>query len=303
MRSLYARVLFSCFVTLLLSLAAFLVISGTVGADVNRSRFGHVFQLQVREATRQYDEGGSEALANFLAQLDRWFLSKHSLIDSEGRDVVTGELRIKNGQPSRKLSPAVGIAYRVLGMSGTVVTPSEGGPYRLMVVARSWDNIPGQMPYYIAVLIVTAFLYSLVAVGIASALKTISRTADRLGRGDLDARLPFSNRKDELGSVARSFNAMSARRGASPGSARAGPASATRKITSHPPNLLIRRLLQAHVCRHVAPQRKATLERTTFQVNEGELQSNLTRLNWRRIYTTASLAMLSAPSAVSRAPQ
>src|SRR5713226_8176257 len=95
MRSLYTKILLSCFATLLLSLGAFLVISVTAGADQYGQRFGRVFQLQLREATRVYDEQGSEALAVFLAQIDGWFSSKHYLVDSQGKDVVTGEDRVR----------------------------------------------------------------------------------------------------------------------------------------------------------------------------------------------------------------
>jgi two-component system sensor histidine kinase CpxA len=215
MRSLYTRILLSCFGTLLFSLVTFLVISITVGAEEYRNRFHRVFQLELREATRIYNEQGPDAATAYLAQLNDWFSSKHFLVDSQGRDVVTGEDRVRPAGNARQASAAGQIGYRVLGRvlgsSGTIVTPADDGAYSLVTVARPWDNIPGQMPYYLGVLIVTAILYSFVAVGIASALKTISKTADRLGQGDLDARLQFSDRKDELGRVARSFNAMAVR--------------------------------------------------------------------------------------------
>jgi two-component system sensor histidine kinase CpxA len=77
--------------------------------------------------------------------------------------------------------------------------------------AQPWDNVPAQMPYYLLVLVVTAVVYSFVAVGMASRLKSISRTADRFGHGDLDARVDIPDRRDEIGSLARSFNAMANR--------------------------------------------------------------------------------------------
>jgi signal transduction histidine kinase len=81
----------------------------------------------------------------------------------------------------------------------------------MVVIASPWDNMPAQLPYYLGVLVITAIIYAFIAVGIASSLKTIAGTADRFGRGELDVRLQFADRTDELGSVARSFNAMAAR--------------------------------------------------------------------------------------------
>jgi two-component system sensor histidine kinase CpxA len=94
----------------------------------------------------------------------------------------------------------------------TFIVPSADGRYRLLYVdAYPWENLPAQLPYYLVVLVATAVIYSFVAVGIASSLRTIAKTADRFGAGDLDARVPATDRRDEMGRLARSFNAMAKR--------------------------------------------------------------------------------------------
>jgi two-component system sensor histidine kinase CpxA len=66
------------------------------------------------------------------------------------------------------------------------------------------------MPYYLLVLSAVAVLCWLLAAYIASPLRSLAGAVDRFGRGDLSARVHF-RRRDEIGNLARSFNAMAER--------------------------------------------------------------------------------------------
>jgi len=104
------------------------------------------------------------------------------------------------------------VVQRLFGLKRNFGIPSPDGRYRLLYVnATPWENLPAQLPYYLIALVMVATIYSFVAVGLASSLKTMSRTADRFGQGDLAARVPPTRRRDELGSLARSFNSMADR--------------------------------------------------------------------------------------------
>lgn len=210
MRSLYTRILLSCVATLLFSFIAFLVITTSVGIEDYNERFSYVFQLQLHEAGRAYEDGGPEALRATLQRLDTWFGSTHRLLDSSGRDLITGENRLTN-LPERRASFVARTYRQIVGLTSTGIHKSEDGRYNMLVTGSPWANRPAQIPYVLGVIIVTAIVYSFLALGIASALKTIAGTTDRFGQGDLDARLAFTDRKDEIGTVARSFNAMAAR--------------------------------------------------------------------------------------------
>jgi two-component system sensor histidine kinase CpxA len=211
MRSLHARILVFYFGTLLLSLIAFVAIDATAGGQASRERFSKLFELQIDGAVRAYEDGGAAELAPFLQRLDRSFTATHYLLDDQNRDLVSGQI-VTPQLSTGGNNIASTVARRLFALRRTFIVSSADGKYRLLYVnASGWENLPAQLPYYLLVLVVTALIYSFVAVGIASALKTISRTADRFGQGDFSARVPESNRRDEIGSLARSFNSMASR--------------------------------------------------------------------------------------------
>jgi two-component system sensor histidine kinase CpxA len=210
MRSLYARILVYNFATLLLSLIAFVAIDAIIGGRASRDRFQELFAMQVSGAIRAYEDGGAAALAPFLERMDRSFTSTHHLLDKNNRDMVSGQIVTPVLSPSSTNFRT--LMQRVFGLKRTFMVTSADGRYRLLYEnASTWESFPAQLPYYLIALIATAIIYSFVAVGIASSLKTMSKTADRFGQGDLAARVPATRRGDEVGSLARSFNSMAER--------------------------------------------------------------------------------------------
>lgn len=208
-RSLRTRILLVHFATLVVALGAFLFIEGSVGLDADRVRMRQLFLLQVDGAIRAYEAGGPGELSQFLKRLDRSYTSTHYLLDPEGRDLVSGTVMHPTLSPPSNAGSLVTFARRVFGIRRTFVVRSPDRRYQLLYVdAEQWQNVAAQLPYYLLVLVVTAAVYLYLAVGMAMALTTVSSAAERFGEGDLDARVPATARRDEVGNLARSFNAM-----------------------------------------------------------------------------------------------
>jgi two-component system sensor histidine kinase CpxA len=214
MRSLYTRIFLTCCATVFLAFGAFLTISLMIGLERSVKNFGHVFRLELSLAQRIYREQGRDALAEFLNSADASFASRHYIVDRQGRDLVTGEDRsaMMARPPHRTgLLLVVRRVYRfVADDENTSVVSSPDGDFRIVVVARPWQDARAQLPYYLLVLIVVSILNSLVAVRIVSSIRAIARAAERFGEGDLETRVA-EGRQDEIGVLASAFNRMASR--------------------------------------------------------------------------------------------
>jgi len=218
MRSVYAKVLFWCFGTLIFSLIAFAV----VGAAAQVRAFGHggpfekTSTWQLREAREAYESGGPSKLSAYLERVDKHFGIEHHLTDTAGKDILTGEDRSAwLTQKPPRFVPWPFNMFRDLGHRGEVhvmVAPASADiPFRWMIVAQPSNFDPWTfMPYYLMVFLALALLCWLLAVNLASPLRTLARTVDRFGRGDLSARVN-SRRRDEIGDLARAFDDMAER--------------------------------------------------------------------------------------------
>jgi signal transduction histidine kinase len=215
MRSLYTRIFLTCCATLFLAFFAFLTISLVIGVERSVKNFGHVFRLELSLAERIYREQGRDALAEFLKSADASFASRHYVVDRQGRDLVTGEDRsamMTRHPPRNGLLLVVRRVYRfVTDLENTSVVSSPDGDFRIVVVARPWQDARAQLPYYLLVLIVVSILNSLVAVRIVSSIRAIARAAERFGEGELETRVHEGARQDELGVLASAFNRMAGR--------------------------------------------------------------------------------------------
>jgi signal transduction histidine kinase len=215
MRSLYTRIFLTCCATLFLAFGAFLAISLMIGVERSVKNFGHVFRLELSLAQRIYREQGRDALAEFLNSADASFASRHYIVDRQGRDLVTGEDRsAMMTRPPHRSGPLLVVrrVYRfVADNENTSVVSSPDGDFRIVVVARPWQDARAQLPYYLLVLIVVSILNSLIAVRIVSSIRAIARAAERFGEGELETRVHEGTRQDELGVLASAFNRMAGR--------------------------------------------------------------------------------------------
>src|SRR5438876_4978437 len=79
-----------------------------------------------------------------------------------------------------------------------------------MIVLPQPLDLSSSFPYSVLVLAAIALLCWALAVNIGSPLRSLARTVDRFGRGELSLRVN-SRRRDEIGDLARSFDQMAER--------------------------------------------------------------------------------------------
>src|SRR5579863_902827 len=128
MRSVYFKILLWCFGTLLLSLAAFVMVSIFISGSALRAFFTDVHAFHTAEAVRSYESGGTPGLAAYLGTLHS-FLKEHDyLTDAQGKDLVTGEDRSSLLKLAR---PATEQPQRSNGRF-VMITPSIDTRYRLI---------------------------------------------------------------------------------------------------------------------------------------------------------------------------
>ena len=206
MRSIYVKILLWCFGTLLLSLVAFIAVSAYVSITSQHGERGGGFRLNLEDAVNAYQSGGREALAARLAKYRRYMGDEHHLTDPNGKDLITGE----------DLSPllaAMNVSHPIM-INGRLVMamPSVDGRYRLIVQFSNKVNFLTYLPYYLLILAAVALVCWILAINIASPIRSLARAVDRFGAGDLNARVN-SRRKDEIGELGRAFDRMAERIG------------------------------------------------------------------------------------------
>jgi len=205
---MYAKILLWCFATLVLSLAAFVLVTFFMPQHARGGGMDRVDAMFLEDASRIYDAGGPAQLAAYMNGLNRRLLSHRYLTDANGKDLATGE-------DLSALLDAVGRKWGVPHHSGgrwIVVQSSPNGRRRLVVAIDGGFDPLGYIPFYLLILAAVALVCWGLAVNIASPLRSLSRTVDRFGAGDLSVRV-HSARKDEIGELSRAFDRMAERIG------------------------------------------------------------------------------------------
>lgn len=206
MRSIFVKILLWFFATLVVCLA------GSTITNQFRNRFApgrHDFfsrslSLQVSEARHAYETGGAPALQQYFTRLDTFFPGAHALVNQNGVDLVTGKNR---SAELSKVGPhwSPGSESRM-----TIAWPSRDGKYRLVIDSPTPAGPWSPLPYYLWIVVATVVFCYILAVQLASPLRTLEQTVERFGRGDLAVRASAS-RRDEFGKLARAFNVMADR--------------------------------------------------------------------------------------------
>jgi signal transduction histidine kinase len=207
MRSIFAKILFWSFGTLLFSLVAFVVISfvlsrNTIGPDM----FRRLPTMEMEEARHAYEAGGPARLSAYLAHLHHYFpQAEHHLIDAQGRDLVTGEDRSALIARARE-------GWRHQTVNGRMVIGVQSGDrrYRYLALVQPPIHPSTFTPYYLLILAAVGGLCYLLAVNLARPLRVVAAKVEQFGRGDLSVRVR-SRRKDEIGELSRAFDQMADR--------------------------------------------------------------------------------------------
>ncbi len=193
---------------LIFSLVAYLVASYSLrpAAQLRHELGRRLIDFQMEETVRAYQSGGREALAQLLGRLDRQFPGRHHLLDSAGRDLVTGKdesglAREAEERPRFHLVPR----KRFL-----IKRESPDRRYLFLIEARvNVDPRSDLLVYGWIVVVVVMSSYAL-AWTLARPVRALRDTMIRFGRGELSSRF-LSNRRDEIGDLGRSFNQMAER--------------------------------------------------------------------------------------------
>jgi two-component system sensor histidine kinase CpxA len=210
-RSVYAKITLWSFGTLLLSLVAFFFVTGVVSfrAAHRTGSFGRIQSMELESATEAYESGGPRQLRIYVDRLGRYVAGRHYLTDGQGRDLLTGDNR------SAMLAEAVPEGGRPKRFGGPMVMVAKSAGSRYCWISQ-FDpppvDISNYLPYYALILGAVALLCWLLAMTIVSPLRTLKRTVDRFGAGDLKVRVN-SLRRDEIGDLSQAFDRMAERIG------------------------------------------------------------------------------------------
>ena len=207
MKTLYLRIT----VALALALVCALVALWEVSASIARRMTGEFFEssmtLELQQAQRSYEEGGPKSVVNVLAETDAALRGKRFFTDANGRDLVSGQ--DFSNLRSNRLN-FFGFPEKNAKGQFVIVKPSADGRYRLVVIAPPPMGLSRFVPYFLLLAVAVAVLVWALSAGIISPLCRLANAVERFGQGDFSARVA-SERKDEIGNLARSFNIMADR--------------------------------------------------------------------------------------------
>jgi signal transduction histidine kinase len=208
MKSIYAKLVLWAVGVTALSLVGFIVTFWylEVPRPGRRGFINGLMSLQLQGARRALAEGGPDRLAAYLKSLDEDFRVEHHLVDRHGIDLV--DRRDRSDDLSRASSPPHPPAPRTKGGEAATLAIDDGP--RLLVLFPRPPRWTTTLPYYLWILVpVLGLLYAL-AVHLARPLLSLRRAVDRFGRGELSTRIG-SQRRDEIGELARAFDLMAQR--------------------------------------------------------------------------------------------
>jgi two-component system sensor histidine kinase CpxA len=207
MKSVYMKILAWSFLTLVVSLLAFFFVTNQIAMRLGaRDVFPHLQALELQDAQEAYEAGGPAQVAAFINRLDRLMGARHYVLNSQGRELATGADRAQllNQVKGRWGQP---IAIPNGAMVGS---QTSDGRYALIVQAPVDFEPWTYLPYYGLILLAVALLCWPLALNIGSPLRSLARTVERFGHGDLSIRA-HSSRRDEIGELAGSFDRMADR--------------------------------------------------------------------------------------------
>ncbi len=210
MRSLFAKTLLWFLATTAVAIAGIIITTAlTFTSTEPRGPFGMMLNLQVEEAKRAYETGGPESLGAVLAKFQQITQMQVVFTDSKGTDLVTGQPRpelLRRQERSRWRMP-----FPFGGRRPIIARADSSRQYRLFLIdeRRNWTFFFLQPQHLWIIGLVVLLCYGF-AYHLTSPVRRLRAAVECFGRGDFSARAE-TNRKDELGQLATSFNQMADR--------------------------------------------------------------------------------------------
>ena len=208
MRSLFAKILGWFALTLVVTVAASIVISTLSYNPYSTARpasFSMLLSLELAEARHAWESGGAPALQDELRRFRE--VTKASdviLTDNRGNDVLTGENHSELVKEARSWS-----RYPFSGRGGTTFArfSADGKFVFFMVVTPIHLFYANFHPAHVLVLLLAVLLCYALTYHLTAPLRRLRKALDQFGDGDLSARAK-ETRHDELGELAGAFNGM-----------------------------------------------------------------------------------------------
>jgi two-component system sensor histidine kinase CpxA len=205
-KSITARILIWSVSALLLCLVAFTLIERFIVVRAVIQAFGRFQQLELHQSRAAYERGGAQELAADLKELHDGLTGDYYFTDSSGRDLATGS---DQSDLLRRMASS-GRPQSVDGGRFAIGIASPDGRYHLLAITQAPFSTAWFVLYQLTLLAFVVVLFWLLAVDIASPVRKLARAVERFGGGDLSARV-VSSRRDEIGELSNSFNAMAGR--------------------------------------------------------------------------------------------
>ncbi len=208
MKSLYLKVLVWSIVTVVVAMTGLMLHS-----RLTMRRGGPGFptgRILADVARRIQKEGGVEALRAFVAKASADTASTFYVTDGTGRDLLTGEdrsaLLAPPGPPPSRFFPFAPPPPR----TAFAMPSSDGEIQWIHVFGGDLGDRPSPAEAFVWILAAVSLLAYLFTFYLVSPLRKLGSVVERFGSGDLTARAR-TNRRDELGNLARAFDEMAER--------------------------------------------------------------------------------------------
>jgi two-component system sensor histidine kinase CpxA len=210
MRSLFAKILLWFWFTVAVTVVGSAFISAldvNENASDERAPVARLVTFQLEEARSAYEIGGRPGLQAFLDTLHRVYDARGVLTDENGRDLLTNQDRSDLVRRARQHS-----FYQIFRAGdATVARAADDGRYWFFyIVPRVRVGSWFLLPEHVFVIAVGVLLCYWLALYLTSPVRKLEKAVERFGRGDLAARVE-SDRSDELGQLARTFDRMAER--------------------------------------------------------------------------------------------
>lgn len=209
MRSLFAKTLLWFLATTAVALGGFIITTAlTVSSATPRGPLNMLLNVQVEEAKRAYETGGRDALNAVLAKFQQVTETQVVFTDSKGTDLVTGNARpdLLRRQERRRWR----LPFPFGGRRPIIARPDASRQYWLFLIDERRSAFFFLQPQHLWIIGLVILLCYGFAYHLTSPVRRLQAAVECFGRGDFAARAE-TNRKDELGQLASSFNQMADR--------------------------------------------------------------------------------------------